>query len=66
MDIINVWIVLINPEKLSGNIGMKLVQKNIDDPIEINIREKYKIELESDLRIKNGKTTRMIAKVNIK
>ena len=66
MDSINVWIVLINPEKLSGKKGMKLVQKKNDDPIEINKREKYMIELESDLRIKNGKITRMIVKANIK
>ena len=66
MDSINVWIVIINPEKLSGKKGMKLVQKKNDDPIEINKREKYKIELESDLRIKNGKITRMIVKANIK
>jgi len=45
---------------------MKLVQKNNDDPIEINKRKKYKIELESDLRRKNGNMKRMIVKVNIK
>ena len=45
---------------------MKLVQKKNDDPIEISKREKYMIELESDLRIKNGKITRMMAKANIK
>jgi len=66
MDRINVWMILINPEKLSGKKGIKLVQNNNDDPIEINKREKYRIELESDLRIKNGKITSMIAKANIK
>jgi len=66
MDSINVWLVLINPEKLSGKKGMKLVQKNSDEPIEINMREKYKIELNNDLRKKSGKITRMIAKTNIK
>ena len=59
MDSINVWLVLINPEKLSGKKGMKLVQKNSDEPIEINMREKYKIELNNDLRKKKSKIVNM-------
>jgi len=66
MDSIKVWTVLRNPEKFSGKKGMKLVQKNNEVPRDINKRKKNKIELESDLRNKNGEMKRMIVKVNMK
>ena len=66
IDSINVWNVFKNPEKLFGKNGTKLTQKNNDDPTKINKRERYKTVLEIELRIKNGKMMRVIAKVKIK
>ena len=66
MDRTNVWAILIKPDKLLGKKGTKLIQKNNENTIEINNMKKYKIALVTDLIIKNGKMTRMIANAKIK
>jgi len=66
MDRINIWAVLKKPEKPLGKNGTKLIQKNNENTIEITKMKKYKIALETDLIIKNGKMTRIRAEVNMK
>ena len=66
MDRANVWVILTKPDKPLGKKGTKFIQKNNENTIETTKKKKYKIALETDLIIKNGKIARMIEKTKIK